>query len=92
MAQPPDFTNRPPRVDLRRSAVLIASDGGETDVTILDVSSGGFRLEIEDSPKVGELVKLRVEHRQEFPAQILWVLGAEAGGVFLAPIDHSRLA
>ena len=92
MAQSPDFANRPPRVDLRRSAVLVASDGGESDVIILDVSSGGFRLQVQESPKIGELVTLRVEHRQEFPAQIRWVLGTEAGGVFLAPIDRSQLA
>jgi hypothetical protein len=70
---------------------MINSDGDEVDVLILDVSSGGFRLKFEEGARVGEMVTLRVEHRQEFPGQIRWVLGSEAGGVFLAPVDYSNL-
>ena len=77
------FQNRAPRVDLRRPAVLIDSDGQETDVIVLDVSRGGFRVEMSDVPRVGELVRLRVEHSEEWPAQIRWALGNQAGGVFL---------
>jgi hypothetical protein len=77
------FNKRAPRIDLRREAVLIDSDGRESDVTILDISSGGFRLEVPESPRIGEFVTLRVEHRDEFPAQIRWALGDQAGGIFL---------
>lgn len=87
----PGFHKRAPRVDVSRPAVMINSDGGETDVLILDVSSGGFRLKFEESPRIGEFVTLRVEHQEEIPAQIRWVLGSEAGGVFLAPVDYSNL-
>lgn len=83
MGREQGFSKRAPRVDLRRPAVLIDSDGRESDVIILDVSSGGFRLEVGESPRIGEFVTLRVEHREEFPAQIRWALGEQAGGVFL---------
>src|SRR5437763_275641 len=77
------YSKRAPRVDLRRPAVMIDSDGRESRVLILDVSSGGFRLGVTESPRIGEFVTLRVERRDEFRAQIRWALGEEAGGVFL---------
>ena len=80
----PGPNDRPPRVDLRRSAILINSDGVEIDVVILDVSRGGFRLEVSESLRIGEQVTLLAEHDDRFPAQIQWALGKEAGGVFLA--------
>ena len=90
MPRVPGFNKRAPRIDLRRPAVLINSDGVATDVLILDVSSGGFRLEVPDAPRIGEHVTLRVERCEDFPAQIRWALGNEAGGVFLAPIDWEQ--
>jgi hypothetical protein len=81
------LNKRAPRIDLRRPAVLINSDGVEADVVILDVSSGGFRLEATETLHIGEFVRLRVEHRDEFPVQIRWVLGSQAGGVFLTSVD-----
>src|SRR5438270_5868539 len=86
----PRINKRSPRIDVRRPAVLVDSDGGEHHVTILDVSSGGFRLEVPEIPKIGEFVTVRVERGAEFPAQIRWALGSEAGGVFLAPVDRSN--
>lgn len=87
MARVRGLNKRAPRIDLRRPAVLINSDGVEADVVILDVSSGGFRLEATESLRIGEFVHLRVEHGDEFPVQIRWVLGSEAGGVFLTGVD-----
>jgi hypothetical protein len=69
---------------------MIDSDGVETPVIILDVSSGGFRLEVAESPKIGEFITLRVERFEDFPANIRWALGNEAGGVFLTPIEFDR--
>lgn len=83
------LNKRAPRIDLRRPAVLINSDGDAMRVTVLDVSSGGFRLEVPESPKIGEMVTLKVERQAEFPAQIRWVLGSEAGGVFLTSVNYS---
>ena len=85
------ISKRAPRVDLRRPAVLIDSDGVEQDVTILDVSSGGFRLKVEETPRIGEFVTLRVERGEEYPTQIRWALGNEAGGVFLNALGSDIL-
>jgi hypothetical protein len=63
------------------------SDGSEHSVTITDVSSGGFRLSTEDTMPIGEHVFLRVARYGDFPAQIRWALGTEAGGVFLEPVE-----
>lgn len=86
MSREQGFSKRAPRIDLKRPAVLIDSDGCESAVTILDVSSGGFRLEVSEGSRIGEFVTLRVERGQEFPAQIRWALGSQAGGVFLAGV------
>jgi PilZ domain-containing protein len=85
-----DFTKRAARVDVRRPAILIDSDGCVSEVTILDISRSGFRIQISESPRVGERVTLRVEHDDEFPAQIRWVLGGEAGGIFLPSPDDGQ--
>lgn len=77
------LTNRPPRVDLRRPAVVVDSDGRESDAVVLDVSSGGFRLETSDLLRIGEQITLRVDRDYQFPAQIRWAVGNEAGGTFL---------
>lgn len=91
MARVEGHNKRAPRVDLRRPAILIDSDKRESDVTILDVSSGGFRIEVAESPRIAEFVTLRVEHGIEFPAQIRWALGNQAGGVFLKPVKLEDL-
>ena len=83
MQRVPGYANRAPRVDLRRPAVVIDSDGLESSVVILDISSGGFRLEVPATLRIGERVTLRVDQRDELPAQIRWALGNEAGGIFL---------
>ena len=82
---------RAPRIDVQRPAVLVDSEGRESGVLILDVSSGGFRLQVEEDLRIGEFVSLRVERGHEFPAQIRWALGNEAGGVFLANVDYSSI-
>ena len=91
MARVHGFSKRAPRVDLRRPAIMIDSDSQESDVIILDVSSGGFRLEVAESPRIAEFVTLRVEHGVEFSAQIRWALGDQAGGVFLTPVTLEDL-
>jgi hypothetical protein len=88
MTRKAGFAKRAPRIDVQRRAVLVNSDGGEIGVLILDVSSGGFRLQVEETLRIGEFVTLRVERGHEFPAQIRWALGDEAGGVFLAAVDY----
>ena len=67
--------------------MLTDSDGVECEVFILDVSNGGFRLEVSESPRIGEFVTIRVERDLRFDAQIRWALGNKAGGVFLTPVE-----
>jgi hypothetical protein len=90
MERTPGVSKRAPRIDVRKSAVLINSDGLEVDAIILDISGSGFRLHVLEKLYVGELVSLRVDD-DLVPAQIRWVLGDEAGGAFLAPVDTSAL-
>jgi hypothetical protein len=84
------FNKRAPRIDVRRPAVVINSDGVEAAVVLLDVSSGGFRLKISELLRIGEFVTLRLERGEAYPVQIRWALGDEAGGVFLTSIEHSE--
>ena len=67
--------------------MLVLSDGSERAVKITEVSSGGFRLHSADTLPIGAHVFLRVPRYGEFPAQIRWALGSDAGGLFLKPVD-----
>lgn len=92
MARVPGFIKRAPRIDLTRRAVLVDSAGVEREVTVLDVSSGGFKLKVSDLPKIGDLVRLCVDGSAEIEAQIRWAMGDQAGGVFLTPVDYSSIS
>lgn len=92
MSRVPGYIKRAPRVDLRRPAVLIDSDGVATDVIMLDISSSGFKLEIAETPRIGEFVTLRSPKSQDMQAQIRWALGDQAGGVFLAPLPDAEVS
>jgi hypothetical protein len=83
------FIKRAPRIDLRRPAVLTDSAGVETVVTILDVSSAGFKLQTSKAARIGEVVTLRVDGSGDLMAQIRWAVGDQAGGVFLTEVDYS---
>jgi hypothetical protein len=90
MGRDPSFSKRAPRVSLRRSATIVHEDGYEASATIVDVSSGGFRMEVTETPRIGEFVTLRIERGEPIDAQIRWALGNEAGGVFLTPADYAE--
>ena len=90
MVRTPGESKREPRVDVRKSATVINSDGAEIPATILDISSNGFRIEVDDQLRIGEFVGIRVDG-DRMEAQIRWVLGKEAGGTFLACVDSSTL-
>ena len=79
--------NRPPRIQTTYNATLIDSDGGELPVVVTDLSSGGFRLRADEALVEGEQVRLRVPRHGDFPAQIQWIRGYEAGGKFLEPVN-----
>ena len=78
------------RIDVRKPAILVNCDGIEVEVMLLDISSNGFRVEVDDQLHVGERVSLRVDG-ELVSAEIRWVLGKEAGGTFLTPVDFTSL-
>jgi len=73
---------------------LLTPDGNQLDVVLTDISVRGFRLKADETfydgenIVIGEPVIVRVVRRDDLRAQILWVQGCEAGGVFLDPVDH----
>ena len=77
---------RAPRIDTRHEAIVVDTQGRKYAATVLDLSSGGFRVKSEETFKIGEYVAIRVTGYGDFSAQIRWALGGEAGGVFLDPI------
>ncbi len=87
MSRIPGHISRNPRVSVAHDATLVMSNGTEHKVTITDVSSGGFHLRTADTIPIGEHVFLRVARYGDFPAQIRWAFGTEAGGVFLEPVE-----
>ena len=87
MGRIPGHIPRRHRIEVAHDATLVTADGAEHSVTVTDVSSGGFRLHTEDTLSIGEHVFLRVPRYGDFPAQIRWALGCDAGGVFLEPVQ-----
>lgn len=81
---------RTPRIDLRRLAWLTNSEGGKSEVTILDVSAGGFRMQFSDPVTVGEVVLVTFDREELVEAEIRWVLGDEAGASFVKPSAGSH--
>ena len=84
----PGQIKRSPRVDVRHEGVLVDSEGVETDVIVLDISAEGCRLETDGTPIIGEHVHLRVGRIGNYPAQVRWALGTEAGLVFTGPVQE----
>lgn len=87
MGRIPGQISRRQRVEVLHDAKLVTSQGAEHDVTITDVSAGGFRLRTAVTMPIGEHVFLRVDRYGDFPAQIRWALGQDAGGTFLEPVN-----
>lgn len=90
MVRTPGMSKREPRIDVRKPATVVNSDGMEIDAMILDISSNGFRIQVGDQLRIGEFISLHVDG-EVATAQIRWVLGNEAGGTFLSPVDSSSL-
>ena len=87
MSRSPGQVARKTRVSVKHGATLVLSDGSELPVTITDISSGGFKLHADVTLPIGEHVFVRVERYGDFPAQIRWAIGDEAGGLFLEPVN-----
>ena len=72
------------RIKLAYEARLACSDGLAFDVTIVDVSSGGFRVRHHGADlDIGELVSIASSRRVMATGQIRWRTNEEAGGAFV---------
>ncbi len=79
--------SRARRIDVKFDAVLTTVQGHSFRVMVLDVSAGGFRVELDDHLIVGERILLKVGSRQSPEAEIRWTVGHEAGARFLSGIS-----
>ena len=73
---------RQPRIRLDVTACLICSDGEKLKVTVIDLSSDGFRVKVPEPLFVNERVQLEMGRAGFADAVIRWVSDGEAGGVF----------
>lgn len=87
MAREPGQTKRPTRIDVDSPAILIDSEGVEMAVKVLDLSAGGCRLKTDGTPIIGEHVRLRVGRVGDYPAQVRWAIGEEAGLQFTGSVE-----
>lgn len=74
--------DRERRVPVRYAATLTTSDGREHQVYVTDVSASGFRLEGRGDLVPNAQVYLNVGKQGNVAAEIRWVIGDSAGGVF----------
>ena len=81
--------DRAKRVALRQPATLVDSAGIAYPSVLIDVSSGGFRVECRQLLRVGEYVVLSSGRDRALRGQIRWADGHMAGGVFLEPVDDA---
>jgi hypothetical protein len=61
MRRPPGYIKRAPRIDYGRPAILVDSAGMEQQVTVLDISSSGFKVKVLELPGIGDIVTIRVD-------------------------------
>lgn len=82
----PQHIKRAPRVASNHRATLIDENGREVAGIVIDISKSGFRVQTDEPLMVGECVRLRDDRHGDYAAQIRWVNGHEAGGVFLESV------
>ena len=81
--------DRAKRVAMRQPATLVDSAGIAYPSVLIDVSSGGFRVECQQLLRVGEYVVLKSGRNRTLRGQIRWADGHMAGGMFLEPVDNT---
>lgn len=74
---------RATRILLNAPIGVELDDGSRVSATLLDLSSGGFRVRSEELLQVGEKVILTMDGEEPMPGEVKWVTGFVAGGVFL---------
>lgn len=78
----PGFIKRKPRTCISATAELFRADGSIWPVVMTNLSDEGFRLQVEETPTIGETVSLKVRGFASIEAQIRWAFGKAAGGNF----------
>lgn len=91
MSGVPGFQRRSPRVVIDQQALLIDGGGRELPVKVIELSAGGFRLDVGEMLAVGEKVAIRVDRYGEYKGEIRWATELQAGGIFLEPVEMSAL-
>ena len=74
---------RATRILLNAPIGIEMDDGSRVAATLLDLSSGGFRVRSEELLHVGERVTLCMDGEDPMDGEVKWVTGFVAGGVFL---------
>jgi hypothetical protein len=67
-----------------------AQSGYSIEVTVRDVSTGGFMAQCAEAVRIGSYVSLDVPGIGPVNAQVRWQLGREMGGMFVDPISLHR--
>lgn len=66
------------------SATLTTSDGHSFAVVVRDLSAEGFRVDLgPEELLLGEQIRLQMSKHETYVAEVKWVAGREAGGLFL---------
>ena len=87
LARRSGYRDRGTRIPLHCDGILTEADGCRLNVTIVDVSRDGFRLQSRSELEIGASVMLQVRKSPPVRALIRWTCGEEAGGVFLDPVS-----
>ena len=69
---------------------LRAQNWYSIEVTVRDVSTGGFKAECPEAVRIGSYVSLDVPGLGPVNAQVRWQIGDRMGGMFLDPISLNR--
>lgn len=83
--------DRPTRIDVRYTAVLITSDGLASNVVVKDISAAGFRLDASDDLIVGEHIQPRVGKEGPVMAELRWTQGPRPAACSSIPCLDSRV-
>ena len=78
------------QVDLR--TVMRRLRGREYDARVVNLSTHGFMVRVEQSFETGEQVIISLPKVGEVVARVAWSLGGRTGGQFVVPIAADRYA
>ena len=80
---------RSSRNPVRVAAELMVSEGVRFKVSVLDLSSSGFRIQTANCLEINHKVYLRVPNFQTLQARVAWNYKEDYGCEFSQPLHHS---